>query len=122
MPEKIGWTLSAQVAGGPKEVISGVLEVGAYDRVQAVVPAGGTTTVDVQPGDGAQFLLVAANRYTDLAYTVDGGSAVALDGPHILVGAGAVGLLGATQNQFEFDNGGAEDVTVRVLVGRNPSP
>ena len=37
------------------------------------------------------------------------------------IGSGAVSLLGNTQNQFEFSNGGAETVTVDILVGRNLS-
>jgi hypothetical protein len=45
-----------------------------------------------------------------------------LDGPHVLIGAGAVALLGATQNSIEFTNGGSEDATVNILVGRDATP
>lgn len=122
MPEKISWTLNVQVLGGPKVSAADVIEVDAYDRVEAVVPASGSVTVDVQPAAGAQFLLTTASSYENLTYTVDGGTPVTLNGAHVLIGSGAVGLLGTTQNQFVFNNGGAEDVTVNILVGRDATP
>lgn len=123
MPEKINWTLNVQVVGGPKVSGSDTIEVDAYDKIEAVVSAGGSATVDVQPADGAQFLLITASSYENITYEVDGsGTAVTLDGPHVLIGSGAVSLLGGTQNQFVFSNGGTEDVTVGFLVGRDATP
>ncbi|HSJ58876.1 MAG TPA: hypothetical protein VLC95_16945 [Anaerolineae bacterium] len=120
MPEKINWTLNVQVTGGPKESASATIEVDGYDKIEAVIPAAGSATVEVQPGNGAMFLLITASAYNDLTYEVDeSGNPVTLDGAHVLIGAGAVGLLGATQNAFEFNNNGAADVTVDILVGRN---
>ena len=123
MPEKINWTLNVQVVGGPKVSASDTLDVEAYDKIEAVIPAGGSATIDVQPGTGAQFLLITAGSYADMTYEVDSsGTTVTLDGPHVLIGSGAVGLLGSTQNQFEFSNAGGEDVTVDILVGRDATP
>jgi len=123
MPEKINWTLNVQVVGGPKISASDTLEVEAYDKIEAVIPTGGSATVNVQPGTGAQFLLITASSYANMTYEVDAsGTTVTLDGPHVLIGAGAVGLLGSTQNKFKFSNGGSEDVTVDILVGRDATP
>ncbi len=126
MPEQINWTINVQVVGGPKVSASDTLEVEAYDKIEAIVPANGSVKVDVQPGTGAQILLITAGSYENITYKVVSGSgsnsAVILDGPHILIGAGAVGLLGGTQKQFEFTNNGSDEVVVDVLVGRDATP
>lgn len=119
MSKKISWSFKVQVAGGPSLAASDTIEVDAYDVLEAVVAAGGSETLNVQPGDDAQFLFIMSTSYKDMSYEVDGGSAVTLDGAHVLVGEGAVSLLGATQNEFKFTNGGGEDVTVSILVGRD---
>jgi len=121
MSEKISWSFKAQVTAGPTLSESDTTEVDAYDKIEAVIPAGGSKTVDVQPGaTGVKFLFISADDYEDLAYEVDGsGTDVDLDGPLILIGAGAAGLLGATQKQFEFKSSGSADVTVDILVGRD---
>jgi len=123
MPEKINWTLNVQVVGGPKVSAYDVIEVDAYDKIEAVIPASGSATVNVQPGAGAKFLLITASGYENLTYEVDAsGVNVTLDGAHVLIGSGAVRLLGSTQNQFKFSNGGTEDVTAYILVGRDATP
>jgi hypothetical protein len=123
MPEKINWTLNVQAVGGPKISASDVIEVDAYDKIEAVIPASGSATVNIQPGAGAQFLLITADSYENLTYEVDAsGTTVTLDGAHVLIGSGAVRLLGSTQNQFVFSNAGSEDVTVDILVGRDATP
>lgn len=112
-----------QVVKGPKVSASDTIEVDAYDKIEAVIPVGGSATVNVQPDDGAQFLLVRAGSYENLTYEVDGsGTTVTLDGLHVLIGSGAVSLLGSTQKQFVFSNGGIADVTVDILVGRDATP
>jgi hypothetical protein len=123
MPEKINWSLNVQAVGGPKISASDVIEVDAYGKIEASIPAEGSATVDVQPAAGARFLLITADSYENLTYEVDaGGTTVTLDGTHVLIGSGAVALLGSTQNQFVFSNGGGEDVTVHILVGRDATP
>ena len=42
MPEKISWTLNVQVVGGPKVSAADIMEVEAYDKIEAVAPAGGS--------------------------------------------------------------------------------
>jgi len=124
MSEKISWSFKAQVTGGPSIPASDTLEVDAYDKIEAVIPAGGSATVKVQPGDtGVQLLLITADDYDNLTYEVDSsGTSIKLDSAHILIGEGAVGLLGPTQKDFEFSNAGTADVTVDILVGRDATP
>ena len=123
MPDKIAitWSFRAQVAGGPSvSEDKPILEVDAYDQIQALIPAGQSVTVNVQPNSGKFLLLAATPGYDKLSYKVDAGATdITLDGPHILIGQGAVSLLGATQKQFAFKNDGAADVTVHILVGRD---
>ena len=123
MSEIISYSFSIQVSGGPKVADAGQIEVQAYDMLVVEVPdsgtSGGVAIVNVQPGDTVKFLQVTAGSYGDLTYTVDGGAGQTLDAPLLLIGAGAVALLGATQKQFEFTNAGTTAVTVHILVGRD---
>lgn len=128
MPEKIVWTLNVQVVGGPKVSESQTIEVEAYDIIKVLVPGGdnatpGTATVEVQPGGSGQvkFLMITSNVYdANLTYKVDGGTEIKLDALQLLVGNGAVGLLGSTQNQFAFSNkaGVNKPASIEILVGR----
>lgn len=121
MAKKISWSFTVKITDGPSTAVIGSMEVDAYDEMEATVTGGGgTTTVGVQPGDGARFILITASSYEDMTYEVDGsGTAVTLDGAHILIGEGAASLLGNTQNSIAFTNNGTEDVSIRILVGRN---
>ena len=53
-----------------------------------------------------------------LTYKV-GAADVALDGPHVLIGAGAVSLLDANIGTLTFSNTGAADAELDILVGRD---
>jgi hypothetical protein len=131
MPGKIDWSFSVVVAGGPKFSASRSMSVDAYDKVDAMIPkkeggTAGTATVNVQPSGAGkvQLLLITSSVYDDkLSYTVDGGPAVKLDEPQLMVGDGIVGLLNATQKQFVFTNelDPPANASVQILVGRNPS-
>src|SRR5262245_65611124 len=95
MPEKLNWSYVAQVVGGPIVAANGTLDVEAYLKLTVTVPAGGSLDVEVLPGGGGSVQLLVINPATpseDLTYTV-GTEEVVLDGPHVLIGAGAVGLL-----------------------------
>lgn len=129
MSEKINWTLSVQVVGGPKISVSQTMEVEAYDKIDVTVPGGddttpGTATVEVQPGGASQvkFLLITSSLYdAKLTYKVNGGTeAVKLDALQLLMGSGAVGLLETTPQQLAFTNkaGLFAPASIQILVGR----
>jgi hypothetical protein len=129
MPEQIQLTLQVQVSGGPQQFVSQALAVDAYDKLQVLIAAanGGPAVraVEVQPGGAGQvrLLMVTASSYDPpLSYKVDGGAAIDLDGPLLLVGAGAVGAFSATQSSFEFTNAESSPYTVDILVGRDATP
>lgn len=126
MSEKISWSFSAQVTGGPSVSASADLTVDAYDKIDATIPKGGAeTTVEVQPGSaGVKLLVITASDYDDLTYKV-GASAISvmLDAAHLLLGEGAIALFDEYPTQLKFKNASAtDDVTVSILVGRDATP
>jgi len=62
-----------------------------------------------------------ATPSADLTYEVSG-TAIALDGPHVLLGAGAVALLGAGTSSLTFTNNLADPAAIEILVGRDATP
>ncbi len=128
MAIKIEYRFGASIPGGPSvNVKQGPIEVGAYDVVSATLPPekGGKpsdTTVEVQPAGKAGAVLlfvISADTYADgVTYDVDG-KGRALNGPLLLVGSGAVTLLGPTPPEtLTFHNATTNPVQVQVLVGR----
>jgi hypothetical protein len=117
MPEKIAWSMSARVDGGPQISINEILEVEAYEKVNVILPGQKKTTIEVQQSEGlARLILIAPDKYEKLHFSVDGGSPIALDHPIMLVGEGAVNLLGKKQNVLEFNNENPDNVSVMMLV------
>jgi hypothetical protein len=125
MAEKINWTLNVQVVGGPKMSAFQTVTVDAYDKIGVTVPVGETDKeVEVQPGPAGrvQFLLISSDQFgDDLTYKVNNaGDAIKLDAQQLLIGDGAVGLLGASPPEtLSFTNDLAQDANIEILVGRN---
>ena len=127
MPEKINWGVSVQIVGGPKIAASQTVSVDAYDKIEVVV-ADGTDgkEVQVQPGGAGQvqFLLIGSNKYdAALTYSVNAPEAnqddrIKLDALQVLIGEGAVGLLGDSPQTLYFYNHVGQDAAIQILVGR----
>jgi hypothetical protein len=127
MPTTLKAILRVEIAGASTSSATHTIEAEAYDKIEVLVPNGDSATVQVQPGGAGQvqLLLVTASAYPDdgagtvqLTYAVDGGSAIDFDAPLLLVGAGAVGLLGDV-NEIVFTNDSTADIDVSILVGRD---
>jgi hypothetical protein len=123
----INWAFNVAVDGGPQISLANApkIVVDAYDLVTATLPAGSTgTALNLQPSAtaGDVVLLALSSDAYDATVTFDpdgGGNPQQLSGPVLLVGAGPVGLLGATPpKSMTFDNPLATPVTVKVLIGR----
>jgi len=123
----VTWQFQAAVPGGPSFTINQPgIQLAAYDVVSVTVPAS-TSSFDVpvqpssSPGD-VILMIVSSSKYdTGISYTVDALAAKhVLDGPHTLVGAGAVSLLNsaAPPQKLTFDNTLTSDITIQVLAGR----
>jgi hypothetical protein len=123
-------TFQFQVAipGGPSFTIGPVaIAVKAYDVASATIAAGASNVdVVVQPsstkGD-VVFVVVTSDQYdAGLTYKVDGAADVhALDAPHLLLGAGAVGFMngGAPPKTLTFSSSLKNDANIQVVAGRN---
>jgi hypothetical protein len=124
MVEKIDWTISAQVAGGPRVMASDSLAVEAYDKIEVTVPKNGSITVDLQPSnaDHVYFLLIRAadkSMYSNLSHKPeDAPGAINLDAPLILIGNGAITLLTSTKKIEFFNSSTSDDAALSILVGR----
>jgi hypothetical protein len=123
----INWQFQAAIPGGPSVLLNQPgLTVSAYDVVAVDIPAGaGNVDVPVQPGSGTGdviFLVVSSSVYDPgINYTVDALSvAHVLDGPHVLLGSGAVSLLNgsAPPQALKFNNTLTKDINVQVVAGR----
>jgi hypothetical protein len=128
MAEQFSWTLNVQVASGPKVLAAGSNSFEAYDKITATIPAEEATgiKVDVEPGGDGQvkFLLIRSTVYSpDLTYDVtDGATGVKLDSLQLLMGDGAIELLGAAPKELTFKNAGDKPAAIEILVGRKAVP
>lgn len=128
MPETLNWSFGVDITDGPRLSGSDTLTVGAYDKLNVTVPAGSTDTdVQLQPAEtsGKVSVVVVRASAADPQVTLsadEGSTAFALDGPVVLIGAGAVRMLADPPTTLRLTNGTAEDVVVDVLVGRDPAP
>jgi len=115
----------ATVVGGPTLGRSFKLQVDAYDLVDISIANGAADEpVELQPGGAGQvqFLLVLASSYAPaLSYKVNAAANPSrdLDRELLLAGDGALGLLGAPPNQLLFTNATGQEISIRVLIGRN---
>jgi len=122
MSETIKWNFVTQVLHGPSVSAAATIDdVDAYDKFDIELADSVTQTVNLVPG-GTIFLLVINPKTPDedLSYELSG-SPVALDGPHVLIGSGAVSLLGGVTSLTFTNNTGAEAV-IEILVGRDSTP
>jgi hypothetical protein len=125
--EKVIWAAHIDVAAGPKLAVGDTFEVEAYDKVKVALEDGATdVVVDLQPGGAGQvvLLVVSASAYDPpVTWSPDAGTTtVPLDAPLVLVGAGAVGLIGTAPKQFQWTNATGAIVNVEILVGRDATP
>ena len=125
MSINLSWAFNVAVPGGPRMSLVNTpeIKVDAYDLVTVTLPASATkVAVNLQPSStaGDVVLLALESSAYDKTVTYDpGGVTHALDGPVLLVGPGAVGLLGTTPpTKLTFDNGLTKPITVQIFVGR----
>ncbi len=121
------WQFQAAVPGGPSFTINQPsIEVSGYDVVAVTIPASTPAlSVPVQPASATGdviLIIISSSKYDPgISYTVDAvGATHVLDGPHMLVGSGAVSLLNSTgaPQKLTFKNTLTTDINVQVLAGR----
>jgi hypothetical protein len=123
----INWQFQATIPGGPVLILNQpAIPLGAYDVASLTIAAGtSNVAVPIQPSATAGdviFLVVSSSIYdAGVNYTVDALPAVhALDGPHVLLGSGAVSFLNNTAppQKLTFNNTLTKDINLQVIVGR----
>lgn len=135
MATSITTTMKVVVSGSGTSSATETRTVEAYGKIEVTVPAAaggadGMATLQVQPGGAGQVELVfitadaypeAADGAGQLTYSVDAGMDRTLNAPLLLVGTGAVALLGDI-NEIVFTNASDEAVEVEILIGRDATP
>lgn len=121
MTEKLTWNYVAQALNGPSVSAAGSMEVDAYDKFEVTITDTTTQQVDLVPG-GTVSLLVINPKVPDedLTYEVNSND-IGLDAPHVLLGAGAVSLLGGATS-LSFTNNTGTDAEIEILIGRDATP
>ena len=123
----VNWQFQAAIPGGPSVLLNQPgISIAAYDVAVVDVGLGASgVNVPIQPSSGAGdvvFLVVSSTVYDPgINYTVDAlPAAHVLDGPHVLLGSGAVGFLNssAPPQKLVFNNTSTRDASVQVVVGR----
>ncbi|HXB69545.1 MAG TPA: hypothetical protein VNY05_14940 [Candidatus Acidoferrales bacterium] len=128
MPTSISWKLTIDIPSGPSLSLSSAVAVEAYDRIAVTVPHSATSPpaevqVDVQPGAAGRvkFLVIRSDSYGEkLKYKVHdtGNSERILDDTLVLVGPGALDLLGATLDKLLIINTLGQPANIEIIVGR----
>lgn len=123
MSHSIQFNFVASVKGGPSIAASGTADVAVYSMTSETIPAEGSAVVDISPDAAGQLLVITADSYEQVTYTVTGGVTATLDSPHLLLGSGAVGLLngGDPVETITFSNAATADVEVTIMLGRDAS-
>lgn len=124
MGQQLNVMISVQIVGGANLSENQSIDVDAVDSLDVQIDKGAKKSVEVQPASDAnkiKFLMITTKLYDGkVTYKIDA-KTVVLDGPHILVGSGAVGLLEKAPQTVEFSNGGADKASVKIVVGRAAS-
>lgn len=124
MAQKIVLRTNVAVAGGPTLQVNWPAEVEVVTKCAVEVPADSSAfdvSLPLDSGNDVELFVLTCNEYdAGLTYTVDGGGAVDLkvDGPHVLIGTGATGLLGTAPTKLTFTNNTDNPVKIDILVGR----
>jgi hypothetical protein len=127
MANNVTWQFQAAIPGGPAFTLNQPnIPIGAYDVSTLTVPASTSNVpVPIQPSSASGdvvFVVVSSSIYDPgVNYSVDAlAIAHVLDGPHVLMGAGAVSFLNNTAppQKLTFNNTLTKDINVQVVVGR----
>jgi len=124
MPEKLSWTCSVRVDNGPQITATASLQVDGYDKQKILMPKAGAAgakpvKVSLAPPGAGQLQVIVINPVkpdAKLQYKA-GNRTVVLDGPHLLIGAGAADLLAALSTDLVFENATGADAEVDILFG-----
>jgi hypothetical protein len=125
MAVTIRWSYTVSADGGPTVTLGDHFDADGYEKLSVSVAAGANQDVTLAPGTWAEIssLIVSADDMSGaLTVEPDGAAVVPLDRPIVLLGAGAVALLGVGDATLTLDNIGTADVLVDIFVVRDATP
>jgi hypothetical protein len=130
VPETISYVTSVVVAAGPKFTFSETIAVEAYNRITLTVKTKTSQKVILgTAGSEIRLLGIKSTKYmtnpaVPLTFAIDAvATEYSLDMPVVLAGKASIALLGAaTPTSLTFNNQLPEDVTLEVLIARDPTP
>jgi hypothetical protein len=125
MAVNIRWMYSVSAQGGHAAALADDFDADGYERLNVQVAPATSQDVTIGPGTWADIIsLVVSASVMDGSLTVepDGAAVVPLDAPIVLLGAGAVALLGGGNATITLDNTGPDDVLVDIFVVRDATP
>ncbi|WP_417067302.1 hypothetical protein [Niveibacterium terrae] len=120
--EKLVIAARLNIPNGPELSLDTEIPVSGYGKFCALIAAGAVDFALPLPWAQSlapQFLAIKATRQ-GLSYKLNDAASTEtylVDGPHLLFGSGALGLLGAHPVTLYFTNGGTTDIAVEVLIG-----
>jgi hypothetical protein len=125
MAESLKWNFTIQVSGGPTMTGNGAVpgDIDTYHKASVAVPANGSLDVQLLTGAGGKvnLLVIQPAKASDKLTFEANGKDVPLDGPLVLIGAGAASLYGDV-GTIKFKNGSAEDAAVSLFAARDATP
>lgn len=126
MSEAVVWSWSVRANEGPNLSGTGGFDVDAYEKASVTLAAGAKQGITVGPGTWQSvsgLLVTASDTSGSLTVAPDGGTAAKFTGPLVLIGTGAVSLLGKGNATLNFDNtAGAAAVAIDLFVTRDATP
>ncbi|GAB3255205.1 hypothetical protein [Chitinimonas naiadis] len=122
------------IADGPTWTIAQTDEIGAYDVLDIVLPAGtASQLVELQPtvASRIQLLVIQSSLYgPEIQFKTNAGAAdspaISLLGPQIY-GSGVATLFAVAPNSLKLSNSFAagtpgKNARIQILIGRDPTP
>jgi hypothetical protein len=133
---RINIQLIVDVDGVPCMKTGKTMVFEAHDEIKKTVPANtvaGGVGIEVQPGGMGQveLLVISSSKYgkedSHVSYSINSAddtpdNRIKLDSAQVLMGEGAVGLLGQAPNTLYFYNQTETDADIHILVGRQTTP
>lgn len=120
MSEKVSISYSLRVPNGPSVGHTQELDVDGYQKLSLVLAKNDSKPLEVLPPGVkvALVVLMATPADAKVTYQADAGDVRGLDGPLVLIGPGASGLLGAPFPKLTFKNGTDGPAQIDVFIGR----
>lgn len=120
---KVKYSFSLQTGDGLSVPLQGDYDVDVIDNGSPTVKKNTQVPINIQAvgWDKVEFIIIQSSFYDPdgkIKYTAGNLHDTALKQPHFLVGNALVKLLGTTDNTVTIKNDSAQDIDVKVIVGR----